>query len=244
MDASTFLQRIQRRDFFENQVVHVQRLPERPAVFAEVPGGLQADVQLMLAEQGIGALYRHQAEAVAQVRAGKHIVIVTGTASGKTLCYNIPVVETLRADSRATMLYIFPTKALAQDQLRGVSRFNQPERGLQFLAGTYDGDTPPNLRRKLRDNGNIILTNPDMLHQGILPQHARWNRFFTHLQYVVIDEVHAYRGVFGSHLANVHAPAGAHLPPLRRHAAVHLLLGDHRQPEGARGAHHRRGRWS
>ncbi len=184
-------------------MVHVQRLPERAAAFADVPGGLQAEVQLMLAEQGIGALYRHQAEAVAQVRAGKNIVIVTGTASGKTLCYNIPVVETLRADSGATMLYLFPTKALAQDQLRGVSRFNQPERGVQFLAGTYDGDTPPNLRRKLRDNGNILLTNPDMLHQGILPQHARWNRFFTHLQYVVIDEVHAYRGVFGSHLANV-----------------------------------------
>ncbi len=120
MDATTFLQRIQRRDFFDNQVVHVQRLPERPAAFAEVPGGLQADVQRMLAEQGIGALYRHQAEAVAQVRAGKNIVIVTGTASGKTLCYNIPVVETLREHSRATMLYIFPTKALAQDQLRGV----------------------------------------------------------------------------------------------------------------------------
>jgi len=203
MDASTFLQRIKHHDFFDNQVVHVETLAERPAVFAEVPGGLHPVTQAMLAEQGIRALYRHQAEAIAQVREGRSIVIVTGTASGKTLCYNIPVVEELLDDSMATMLYLFPTKALAQDQLRGVGKFNAPERGVSFMAGTYDGDTPQNLRRKLRDSGNIILTNPDMLHQGILPQHARWNRFFTHLKYVVIDEVHAYRGIFGSHLANV-----------------------------------------
>ena len=101
------------------------------------------------------------------------------------------------------MLFIYPTKALAQDQLRGIGRFEAPQRGVEFLAGTYDGDTPQSLRRKLRNGGDVILTNPDMLHQGILPQHARWNRFFTHLKYVVIDEVHAYRGVFGSHLANV-----------------------------------------
>ncbi len=102
-----------------------------------------------------------------------------------------------------TALYLYPTKALAQDQLRGLGALMRPDDGLEFLCGTYDGDTPQNLRRKLRDGGNVLLTNPDMLHQGILPQHARWNRFFTHLKYIVIDEVHAYRGVFGSHLSNV-----------------------------------------
>jgi DEAD/DEAH box helicase domain-containing protein len=148
-------------------------------------------------------LYSHQATAVEHIRNGDNIVIVTGTASGKTLCYTIPVVEALLEDSKATMLFIYPTKALAQDQLRGLSLFRAPDSGIQFMAGTYDGDTPQNLRRKIRDGGNVILSNPDMLHQGVLPQHARWNRFFTHLRYVVIDEVHAYRGVFGSHLANV-----------------------------------------
>ena len=143
-------------------------------------------------------------------------------------------------DPQATMLYLFPTKALdAGPAARRSASFTRRKHGIEFLAGAYDGDTPQNLRRKLRDGANVILTNPDMLHQGILPQHARWNRFFTHLRYVVIDEVHAYRGVFGSHLANVHAPAAARLRALRRDPAVHLLLGHHRQPAGARGAHHR-----
>ncbi len=201
MDTATFLSRIRHRDFFANQLVHVQALPAREAVFAEVPGGLHPAVQDALRLQGIELLYRHQATAIAAVREGRHVVIVTGTASGKTLCYNIPVVEALAADPLATALYLFPTKALTQDQLRGLGQCAQP--GLTFLAGAYDGDTPATLRRKLRDNGHVILTNPDMLHTGILPQHARWNRFFTHLKYIVIDEIHAYRGVFGSHLANV-----------------------------------------
>ncbi|NLC55837.1 MAG: DEAD/DEAH box helicase [Armatimonadetes bacterium] len=245
MDARTFLERVTHRDYFAGQIAHVRRLPERPPIYAEVPGGLSPAVTATLARQGITRLYSHQAEAIRRIREGQSVVIVTGTASGKTLCYNIPVVEKLQEDPLATMLYLYPTKALAQDQLRGIGRFqrptgrrrrrngetagpdllsweagewetepgaagnpkseipNPPSEGVEFLAGTYDGDTPQNLRRKLRDAGNVILTNPDMLHQGILPQHARWNRFFTHLKYVVIDEVHAYRGVFGSHLANV-----------------------------------------
>ena len=203
MDAATFLERVGTQPFFARQVVHVEVLPERTAVHKELPGGLHPAVEDALARQNIRSLYSHQADAIAKVREGRSVVIVTGTASGKTLCYNVPVAETLIADGMATMLFIYPTKALAQDQLRGLSAFQMPERGLGFLAGTYDGDTPQNLRRKLRDGGNVILTNPDMLHQGILPQHARWNRFFTHLKYVVIDEIHAYRGVFGSHLANV-----------------------------------------
>jgi len=203
MDARAFLERLKKVDFFREQVAHVEALPERPPVFKDLAGGVRPEVQAALSEQGIGGLYAHQADAIEHVRAGRNVVIVTGTASGKTLCYNIPIIEGLIDDSTATTFCIYPTKALAQDQLRGIGTFESGERGVEFLAGTYDGDTPQNLRRKLRNGANVILTNPDMLHQGILPQHARWNRFFTHLKYVVIDEVHAYRGVFGSHLANV-----------------------------------------
>ena len=202
MDAQAFLEGLSRQRFFADQVSHVEELAERPASYAEVAGGLHPDVARALTAVGMERLYSHQAAAIDQVREGKNIAIVTGTASGKTLCYVVPVVEALLSDPMATMLFIYPTKALAQDQLRGLTAF-QEKLGLDLLAGTFDGDTPQNQRRKVRDSGNIALTNPDMLHQGILPQHARWNRFFTHLRYVVIDEVHAYRGVFGSHLANV-----------------------------------------
>ena len=203
MDANTFLANLGRHSSFARQIVHVQMLPARAAEYSDVAGGLSPAVEDALRMQGIEVLYRHQAEAIQQIRAGNHVVIVTGTASGKTLCYNVPVVESLLDDPLATALYLFPTKALAQDQLRGLGAFTLPGQQPRFLAGAYDGDTPQNLRRKLKDGGNIILTNPDMLHQGILPQHARWHRFFSYLKYVVIDEVHAYRGVFGSHLANV-----------------------------------------
>ncbi|HUS80990.1 MAG TPA: DEAD/DEAH box helicase, partial [Armatimonadota bacterium] len=203
MDVDSLLQGINSLEFFRDQIAHVERIAAREAVHADVPGGLHPLVEAALCEQGIGQLYSHQAEAIGHILAGRNVVIVTGTASGKTLCYNIPVVEAIIADASATALYIYPTKALAQDQLRGLGALMRPGEGVEFLCGTYDGDTPQSLRRKLRDGGNVLLTNPDMLHTGILPQHARWNRFFTHLKYVVIDEVHAYRGVFGSHLANV-----------------------------------------
>jgi len=209
MDALKFLHRLSGRKFFREQVQHVEALPAREAVFADLPGGLHPAVREALLRDGIDRLYVHQVQAVEKVRRGANVVIVTGTASGKTLCYSIPIVESVLADPMATALLIFPTKALTQDQLRGLGRFSgagaEGRRGpaAPFLAGTYDGDTPANLRRRLRDAGNFVLTNPDMLHQGILPHHARWNRFFSHLKFVVIDEVHAYRGVFGSHLANV-----------------------------------------
>ena len=203
MNASEFMARTRNSKFFDNQVVHIQELPPREACYQEVRGGLNPAVAGVLREQGIEQLYSHQASAIDLVRQKKNIVIVTGTASGKTLCYTVPVMEALLEDDKATMLFIYPTKALAQDQLRGLGLFQRPDAGIKFMAGTYDGDTPQNLRRKVRDGGNIILTNPDMLHQGMLPQHSRWNRFFSQLRYVVIDEVHAYRGVFGSHLANV-----------------------------------------
>ena len=208
MDAETFIRRLGDKSFFDDQVVHVESLKAREADYKNVPGGIAQQVAAALAGEGIDRLYSHQADAIAAVRGGRNIVIVTGTASGKTLCYTVPLIESIIAEPLTTGLCLYPTKALAQDQLRGLAAF-QPGEGLggpsgaEFFAGTYDGDTPQGLRRKLRDGGNIILTNPDMLHQGILPNHARWNRFFTHLKYIVVDEVHAYRGVFGSHLANV-----------------------------------------
>ena len=203
MDCQTFLRKLPGQRFYDGQLSHAEPLASKEAVFAETAKGLHPTIQQTLSKGGIAHLYSHQAEAIDKARAGQNVVIVTSTASGKTLCYNIPIVEAFIRDPLATALCIYPTKALTQDQLRGLTRFHDPEGGADFLAGTYDGDTPQNLRRKLRDSGNFVLTNPDMLHQGILPQHARWSRFFTHLKYVVIDEVHAYRGVFGSHLGNV-----------------------------------------
>lgn len=203
MDAGRFLGGLENDRFYSGQIAHVEVLPERPATFAGVPGGLKALTVEALDRLGIDRLYTHQADAIARIRGGEDVVIVTGTASGKTLCYTIPVIETLAEDRQATMLFLYPTKALAQDQLRNLEALHHPDLGIPFLGGTYDGDTPQNARRKIRDTGSVILTNPDMLHTGILPNNPRWNRFFSHLKYVVIDEVHAYRGVFGSHLANV-----------------------------------------
>lgn len=203
MDAQTFLTRLLSQSWYEGQAVHIRELPARPARYAEVPGGLHPLVESALRGQCIERLYMHQAQAIDHLRQGRNVVIVTGTASGKTLCYVIPVVEAITSNPLSTALFVYPTKALAQDQLRALGTFTESDAGIEFLAGTYDGDTPRTLRTRLRNTASIILTNPDMLHQGILPQHARWSRFFSHLRYVVIDEVHAYRGVFGSHLANV-----------------------------------------
>lgn len=203
MDAENFFSRLRTQRFYSQQIVDIHKLDQREPAFKDLGDGLHPACSRTLAGQGIEKLYAHQVDAIQIVRRGSNAVIVTGTASGKTLCYTIPVVEALLEDPLATMLFIYPTKALAQDQLRGLTGMQAQDAEMRFMAGTYDGDTPANLRRKLRDNANVILTNPDMLHQGILPQHSRWNRFFTHLRYVVIDEVHAYRGVFGSHLANV-----------------------------------------
>jgi len=211
MNAQAFLEHYTNTRRYRDQVVEVIELPERPARFGELSAPLAEPVAEALAGFGIERLYVHQVQAIEHLRAGRSVVIVTGTASGKTLCYNIPVVETVLADPLATALFIYPTKALAQDQLRGLEgwktgdgkRKTGTDAGIRFLAGTYDGDTPAPQRRKLRDNGQVILTNPDMLHQAILPHHSRWAKFFSQLRYVVVDEVHAYRGVFGSHLANV-----------------------------------------
>jgi DEAD/DEAH box helicase domain-containing protein len=202
MDARRFLERLQHDRSWKGQLVHVEEIPTQQARHASPDPLLPAKIAEMLAKQNISELYVHQREALELARARRDFVVVTGTASGKTLCYNLPIMETLLEDPQATALYLFPTKALSQDQLRGLLR-SLDLMEMAPIAGTYDGDTPPDRRRKLRDDGQLIFTNPDMLHAGILPNHGRWARFFSRLKYVVIDEIHTYRGVFGSHVGGV-----------------------------------------
>lgn len=202
MNVQAFLRSIESDPDYRGQIGFHQVYPVQAATYAELNPPLPDPLRRVLSDMGIGSLYSHQASAIDHVRGGKNTVVVTATASGKTLCYNLPVLETYLQDPRASALYLYPTKALAQDQLKALLRLTERLEA-QPLAGTYDGDTSDASRKKLRDSGRVILTNPDMLHQGILPKHAAWGHFFGHLRYVVIDEVHSYRGVFGSHVANV-----------------------------------------
>src|SRR5262250_1442224 len=178
-----------------------RHFPARPAVLAPFPPSLDPRIGEALRARGISQLYSHQAQAWTWIEKGRHCVVVTPTASGKTLCYNLPVLQALLERADARVLYLFPTKALAQDQLAELEELakNLPE----LRMFTYDGDTPQDARRAVRARANLVLTNPDMLHSGILPHHTKWAVLFQNLRYVVIDELHAYRGVFGSHLANV-----------------------------------------
>ncbi|MCU0502245.1 MAG: DEAD/DEAH box helicase [Anaerolineae bacterium] len=179
-------------------------VPARSARYAPFPDGLDPRLVEAMAARGINQLYTHQAEAVAAGWCGEHVAVVTPAASGKTLCYNLPVLHRLLADPAARALYLYPTKALAQDQLaelRALVGLLPPDTNLP--VATYDGDTPSGQRIKIREGARIVLSNPDMLHAGILPQHPRWAAFFMNLRVVVIDEMHVYRGVFGSHVTNV-----------------------------------------
>lgn len=180
----------------------VRRLDEQPARFADWPESMHPDLIAELARRGIARPYTHQAQAIEHALAGRNVVVVTPTASGKTLCYNGPVLSTILRDRSARALYMFPTKALAQDQL---DELHGLITGLGADIGTftYDGDTPVDARRAVRTAGHIVLTNPDMLHTAILPHHTKWVQLFESLEYVVLDELHTYRGVFGSHVANV-----------------------------------------
>jgi DEAD/DEAH box helicase domain-containing protein len=173
----------------------------RPPVFAPFPASLDRRLLEALRARGIEQLYSHQARTCELVAKGQHVVVVTPTASGKTLCYNLPVLQTLVEQPDARVLYLFPTKALAQDQLAELEALARLLPEMRMF--TYDGDTPQDARRAVRARANLVLTNPDMLHSGILPHHTKWAALFQNLRYVVIDELHAYRGVFGSHLANV-----------------------------------------
>jgi DEAD/DEAH box helicase domain-containing protein len=180
----------------------VRYFPAREAQWAEFPAWVHSDLVAAYAAKGIRQLYTHQAIAAETVHAGKNVVVVTPTASGKTLCYNLPILNSILENPDTRALYLFPTKALAQDQLAELYDLNQ-RLDNRFGVFTYDGDTPADARRAIREKGHVVLTNPDMLHTGILPHHTRWTRLFENLRYIVIDELHTYRGVFGSHLCNV-----------------------------------------
>jgi DEAD/DEAH box helicase domain-containing protein len=186
-----------------NEVITaVHRFPARDAQWAPMPEWVRPELAQAYRAKGIEQLYSHQAEAAERVQRGDNTVIVTPTASGKTLCYNLPVLNAVLENPDSRALYIFPTKALAQDQLAELQDLGG-RLGDTFGVFTYDGDTPSDARQSIRQHGHIVLTNPDMLHTGILPHHTKWTRLFENLQYIVIDELHTYRGVFGSHLANV-----------------------------------------
>jgi DEAD/DEAH box helicase domain-containing protein len=178
-------------------------VPARPARRADFPDDLPLELQEMLRERGIYSLYTHQAAAWRLARAGENVVLATGTASGKTLSYNLPVLATLIENPGSRAIYLFPTKALTQDQNSGLSGLTRELAPATIKSAIYDGDTPQGQRSLIRKNANIIFSNPDMLHTGILPHHTNWAEFFRNLRYVVIDEMHTYRGVFGSHVANV-----------------------------------------
>ena len=177
-------------------------IPARAAEFAPLPPDLRPELAEALAGRGIDRLYTHQAAAYDHVRAGRHLVVVTPTASGKTLCYNLPILQRLLEHPSSRALYVFPTKALTQDQLAELGALVRPL-PLDIKVSTYDGDTPPGQRSAIREGGHIVLTNPDMLHTGVLPHHTRWRKLFSSLEHVVLDELHTYRGVFGSQVANV-----------------------------------------
>ncbi len=190
------------RDRTGEVLTAVQRIPAREAQFAAIPSWAAPELAAVYRAKGVSQLYTHQSSAVEHVHAGKNAVVVTPTASGKTLCYNLPVLNAILENADTRALYLFPTKALAQDQLAELhdlaTRLND-----RFGVFTYDGDTPGDARKAIRERGHIVLTNPDMLHTGILPHHTKWMRLFENLRYIVLDELHTYRGVFGSHLANV-----------------------------------------
>jgi len=183
-------------------VTAVKHFPARAASLVPFPEDLAPRLMDVLRSRELKSLYSHQATTFRLAREGKNAVVVTPTASGKTLCYNLPILNALVEDPNARALYLFPTKALSQDQLVELNRWTE-KLGDEIRTFTYDGDTPQDARRAIRSRGNLVITNPDMLHTGILPHHTKWERMFEDLRYVVIDELHTYRGVFGSHLANV-----------------------------------------
>jgi DEAD/DEAH box helicase domain-containing protein len=183
-------------------ITALRHFPPQPADFVEFPEELSPALRDALRRRGIDKLYSHQRESFERVRAGKNVVVVTPTASGKTLCYNLPVLDRVLREPETRALYLFPTKALSQDQLAELHSLIT-DIGADVRTFTYDGDTPQDARKAIRSRGHLVVTNPDMLHSGILPHHPKWVKLFENLRYVVIDEVHAYRGVFGSHLANI-----------------------------------------
>jgi len=197
-----WIESIKKQPDIMEQVTYWHTIPPRDARYAEMPADVHPAIVRALKDKNITRLYTHQAQSYEQVRRGNHLVTVTPTASGKTLCYNLPVLQRIMEDDSARALYLFPTKALAQDQVAELHELvNLMEADVK--THTYDGDTPPTVRQAVRNAGHVVVTNPDMLHSAILPHHTKWVKLFENIKYIVIDEVHSYRGVFGSHVANV-----------------------------------------
>lgn len=203
---------------FMQSVTHWEAMPARPAKLAPFPEGMDVRIPAVLRGRGVQSLYTHQRLAVDAVARGEHIVVVTPTASGKTLCYNLPVLNAILQNQDARALYLFPTKALSADQSNELHELIEAL-DMPIKAFTYDGDTPATARRSIRQAGHVVVTNPDMLHAAILPGHTKWVKLFENLTYIVIDEIHAYRGVFGSNLANV----------IRRLKRIAAFYGSHPQ---------------
>ncbi len=202
MNLDTLLKQFHESPLMGERITAWREIPAQAAVNAPFPDGLHPLLVGALRERGINQLYSHQVAAWDAVKAGQHVAVVTPTASGKTLCYNLPVLDEVLREPTTRALYLFPTKALAQDQLAGLHQLITTL-GQEIKTYTYDGDTPGDARKLIRSAGHIVITNPDMLHTGILPHHTKWVRLFENLKYIVVDELHHYRGVFGSHVANV-----------------------------------------
>ena len=219
MEISALIESIKQHPEYQQQIMHHELLDARDGQFKSLESPLPVALSQLLEQRGIDNLFSHQVDSIEAVRNGSDLVVVTGTASGKTLCYNIPILETCLSDPQSRALYLYPTKALAQDQLKGLLQLltgvddpllNRPQDNwgqnpeqLPFKPGVYDGDTPTSQRRRIKAESNLVLSNPDMLHAAILPYHPKWARFFSNLQYVVLDEVHMYRGILGANVACV-----------------------------------------
>ncbi len=202
MNVAQILDQLEKDPDFVSHLTKWRKEPARPARYAGFPEALNPKLVAALQRRGIHDLYTHQREAIEAVLAGEHVCVVTPTASGKTLCYNVPVLNRLLTNPEARALYLFPTKALSQDQVHEL-KHTVEDLDVKIGAFTFDGDTPASARKAVRSAGHIVVTNPDMLHAGILPHHTNWIKLFENLEFIVIDEIHHYRGVFGSHLANV-----------------------------------------
>jgi len=202
MQLTELIEGLRAKRGFGDRIVSFMKIPAQNGSFQDYPSFLSSALVNTLRERGIERLYSHQREAMDFIARGENVVVVTPTASGKTLCYNAPVLSAIIDSEKARALYLFPTKALSQDQ---VAELNSIVDGIgaPIRSYTYDGDTPKDARRSIRTRGQVVVTNPDMLHAGILPHHTKWNELFSSLKYVVVDELHMYRGVFGSHFANL-----------------------------------------
>jgi len=202
MPVEKILNELKKYNKISSRFTDWRHISSKSGIYEEFPEWIEDKLVGILKEKGISKLYSHQAFALEFIRNKKNVVVVTPTASGKTLCYNLPVLDSILKDENSRALYLFPTKALSQDQLTELYQLvSALDEGIKTY--TYDGDTPSSARQAIRKKGHIVVTNPDMLHLGILPHHTKWMDFFVNLKYVVIDEIHIYRGVFGSHLANV-----------------------------------------